>query len=536
MKKYVIALLSMLLMGSLIFSACSLLGFGIGAGIDSSRRKPVAGWETYNIPMNEPITLYLRDRAPVKGRYKGAAKANPAVDTTFTVLLVETAPNKITDIPIANIDRMAIGSNLNSGKIMGFVLGLSVDAVMLISVLNKTGDQVEKGMANAMFGSSCPLVYSYDGSSYQQDAELFGGAIFKAAERPDWDNLDFLRETDDGLYRLKMTNVFDETQEVDFVKLLVIDHPRGSRVYPSFQGKLYALTNPQAPRKAHTFSGLDVRDDLRRTDEAYWLSNPLNRDLNNPEDLRDGVVLEFDRPDQASAAALLLNVQNTLWGSVLQKEMLKLPGRNLPQWYETLNHSEQAREELVGAMIREGMLKVSVWGNFGWRPAGHIWSVGSSVAKDIVLELNLDGIQGDKLRLKLEGPPGVCMLNSARVDFSFFHVPLGVQELDLYQASDQNGSDISLALLKADDLYYSMPTARDEAFLEFKAPPKKPGTHRSFMLKSGGYYTIHMPAEGEPQPERMQEMLTVPGAFTRYGLSLLYEQMSEVAQPGRIVL
>jgi hypothetical protein len=67
-----------------------------------------------------------------------------------------------------------------------------------------------------------------------------------------------------------------------------------------------------------------------------------------------------------------------------------------------------------------------------------------------------------------------------------------------------------------------MPTTRDVVDMEFVVPARKAGMERSYMLTSGGFYTIHMPAEGEPQPELMQQMMRESGAFTRFALESLY--------------
>jgi hypothetical protein len=41
------------------------------------------------------------------------------------------------------------------------------------------------------------------------------------------------------------------------------------------------------------------------------------------------------------------------------------------------------------------------------------------------------------------------------------------------------------------------------------------------MLKSAGYYEIHVSAEGEPQRELVAKFMTEPGAYGQYTLRLL---------------
>ncbi len=47
---------------------------------------------------------------------------------------------------------------------------------------------------------------------------------------------------------------------------------------------------------------------------------------------------------------------------------------------------------------------------------------------------------------------------------------------------------------------------------------------RSFILNSGGYYTIHTQNEGAPQMELLQQMLEKRGVFTRFELEKLYKK------------
>lgn len=517
MKKYMKLLLLAGGLLAVVGWGCTLVGLGIGAIVDSNNARTIAGWEVVEVPINTKVEIFQKDGATVKGKIAKLAKTP---DTLFSAIAIKYGTDHYREIPVAAIDHVVVKTS--KGQSIGMTIGLAYDAAWIAAVI---------GLNNKFkSSSSCPIIYSHDGTNYRPDAEVFAGAIFKAAERPDWDNLDFLKEDAEGVCRLKMANEFDETQQVDFARLLAIDHPKGSRVYPAFNGKLYAITDPQNARSARDFAGTDVRARIRRTDETFWLSNPFGRDLNDPASLRDGLVLEFDRSVGTSAAALVLNVQNTPWSSEVQRSLLELPGRALPEWYDNLNRSERAREDLVGAMIREGMLKVYLWENGDWRSVGHVWEVGSSLPKDVVFPLDLLGTHTNTLKIKLECPPGMWILNSVQVDYSFYNLPIRAEELTPRVATDQMGRDVLPQLAFADNQYYTMPTTRDVVSLEFDVPARQRGMERTYMFKSGGYYTIHTPAEGEPQPELMQRMLREPGAFTRFALEALYREVNETLE------
>lgn len=529
MKKYMKFLLLAGGLLAVVGWGCTVLGTVIGSQIDKKNTKTVSGWEVLAVTKGKSIEVFRKDGQRIKGTLGDVIRSD---DSLKSAIIVHEKEDRDIGVLVQNIDYVVVKPN--TGKTIGFIVGAAMDVTIIVGVVGALESSSE-GFVGVIppikpsFGK-CPIIYSNDGTNYRPDAEVFTGAFFKAAERPDWDNLDFLKEDSEGVCRLKMANEFDETQQVDFARLLAIDHPKGSRVYPAFNGKLYAITDPQNARSARDLAGTDVRARIRRTDETFWLSNPFGRDLNDPAALRDGLVLEFDRSVGTSAAALVLNVQNTPWSSKVQRNMLELPGRALPEWYDNLNQSARAREDLVSAMVREGMLKVYLWENGDWRYTGHVWEVGSALPKDIVFPLDLLGTHTNTLKVKLECPPGMWMLNSVQVDYSFYNLPIRAEEITPRVATDQSGRDVLPQLAVADNQYHVMPTTRDVVSLEFDVPARQRGMERTYMFKSGGYYTVHIPAEGEPQPELMQRMLREPGVFTRFSLEALYRDINQTLE------
>ena len=534
MRKYLIVFL--ILGASIMFVvySCSMVGLGIGAAIDARKTRSIAGWEVFELPKDAIITVYNKNGSPpVRGKFKGGAMANPSLDTAVNVVLVEVPGKQIRDIPVSDINYIAVKQNTNTAKIIGFVAGLAADVTILIAA-NEIGSRKPNLTAPPDTGSSCPYFYSYDGSAYRLDAELFAGSFFKSAERPDWDNLDYLKPAN-GVYRLKMVNELEEKQFVDHLQLLAIDHPAGSRVYPAFSGQLFTLNEPRAPRTVRDYAGTDVRDRILANDTEFWLSNPFGRDPQQPEDLRDGIALEFDRPAGTTSAALLLRVQNTAWNSSLLRNFLTLPGDQLDQWYAALEQSAEASNAVNRAMIRETALRIHLWDGVQWRPAGHIWEVGTAIAKDVVTEIDLTGIPGNILKIKLETTPGMWMVNSVQADFSYYTIPTNARPLPVQKATDQNGRDVKPLLQKADNRYYEMNQTGDAVELEFIALPPVSGKERSFILQGSGYYTVVMEPKGTPRLAEAQELIEKPGAFARFAISNLNREMSKYLQTIRIV-
>ncbi len=86
-----------------------------------------------------------------------------------------------------------------------------------------------------------------------------------------------------------------------FDGLVPIDEPGGGEVVPSNDGRLFTLRAPVTPTCAVDLRGKDVlARALARNDET-WMSDPFGHDPDRPEDLRDGLELDFPRPPGACA-------------------------------------------------------------------------------------------------------------------------------------------------------------------------------------------------------------------------------------------
>lgn len=473
------------------------------------------------------------DQEVVSGKFSGvrAIPAQPGDSAAAKPALEIEVERQNRLIPVQDVHHLEVPANKNSGKLAGLLVGTMIDATVIIIAASTMDDDKgpDKSPSNTSF--SCPFVYSFDGARYRLDSEPFGGSIFKAAQRPDWDNLDYLQEVN-GAYRLKITNELQETQYLDEVKLLVVEHPQNTRVIPSFSGNLHTLTAPQSPASARDFRGADILNLVNRGDGEFWISNPFGRNANAIQEVRDGVILEFHRPASAKIAKLSLRLQNTLWASYLQGQMLKLHGRDLDTWYAQMNQSPEARKALTRVMIREGMLLVKVWNGKDWQAADFVWEVGPNLPKEQIVPLNVENISGKKLILRLESTAGFWMIDYAAMDYSP-DAAVTVQELSPLRSPDQRQAEELHLLQAADEAYYVMQTG-DWAEIVFQAPPQNPQLRRSCILKASGYYTIHVSSDSEPQTVMIQAFFNEPGRYGQFTLRLLDQYIGNLlAQTGR---
>jgi hypothetical protein len=141
------------------------------------------------------------------------------------------------------------------------------------------------------------------------------------------------------------------------------------------------------------------------------------------------------------------------------------------------------------------------------------------------VDLDIVNISGNELRVRLESTAGLWMVNSVQADFTP-DVQLKITELNATTAVDQNGRDVRQLLQSSDDRYYLMEKPGLGADMTFEAPPRTEGMDRSYILKSTGYYTIHVPEEGVLQRSLVQKLGTEPGAFGSYTIRLLNDFVS----------
>ncbi len=545
MKKLILPSLLFAFLISLIFSnGCTLIGLGIGSIADSnSSITPtvvIPGWGVLEeLKPGTQAEFTRKDGQSIMGRYVKPVNIETNNGDTIQAIAINVLNSYRQEvIKVEDIKQVTIqGKKNRSGMLIGAGVGAVVDIAFIVALSNMDLSTSSSTSGSGNTGSSgaggspsdedqefsCPFIYSFDGGEYRLDGEIFGGAIFEAARRTDIDNLDYMAEVN-GEYRLRITNELDETQYVDELKLMVIDHPMQTSVYPSFDGEMHLIIQPQAPTSAKDKKGHNILSVLKSKDEAEWVSNPFGRNPEKLEDAIDMVDLTFDKPADASSAKLLFNVRNTLWASMMQKEMLALQGDKLEAWYEELNTSEEARKALMQLMIREGMLTIKVWDGKYWYPAGFIWEVGPSISKDIIASIDIRNVQTKDLNIRVECPVGFWIVNSVQIDY-LSSVPTQVLEMEAKTAIGHNGEDLLNQLINADRSYYSMPTTEYWADVTFKAPPKQAGLKRTFMLKSNGYYTIHMNPVGDRQDGVLGNIKSTKGAYGQYTLRKLNQNV-----------
>ena len=414
---------------------------------------------------------------------------------------VNGAPYQIT---LDRVQRFWIERKETSkARTIGLVAGVTVGAFVAFVAIALATKQ------------SCPFIYSWNGSEYVFDAEPYGGAVTRGLERDDYSELENLR-AENGLYRLMVTNEVPETQYTNLMELQVVDHPAATRVMADEWGGFHVLAAPQRLTSARDNQGRDLLPWLATTDRVIWEAPPV---LDANGGVRQEIVLTFPKPKGATRARLMANVATGLWGSGMIKEMLKLRGRDLESWYASIDGDRTQSAALFAWILREELfaLKLEVEEPDGWKHRGTLPGGGPFIAEDRVVALDVSRATGDQLRVRIRPPVGFWALNSFAADYGPDQTPI-VEKVSPIKAWSDGDRDMLAELSKSDDAYYAMPNVGDRGWVNFPAPPPRPGMERTVFLHSRGYYRLHLNGSGNPDTATLEQIGNTPDAAARFAI------------------
>lgn len=183
-----------------------------------------------------------------------------------------------------------------AGLTFGLGFRKQVDALQLIWPAGIVQSEVAvKAGANTFEeldrkGTSCPLLYAWNGSEYSFVTDFLGGSAIGYRVGPgkdDWNYPDTdeyvlvkgeqLRERE-GVYSLRLNNQLEEVIYFDQVKLFAVDHPANVDVYPNERllpappydkHKLYTVRNAQPPVSAVDERGQNLLPLVAQVDRRY---------------------------------------------------------------------------------------------------------------------------------------------------------------------------------------------------------------------------------------------------------------------------
>lgn len=422
-------------------------------------------------------------------------------------------------IPPDSVTAIALRQS-DAGRTVGLVAGIGVAVAVVAAASSGNGDGGGGGGGGGSF--SCPLVYSWDGSGWKLDSGTFGGAIMPILARTDVDNLDYAT-ANDGVLRLRMANELNETDYVDAVSVLAVDHRPGLIVAPSSDGRLHPLGRLEAPLAATDDRGVSVMNRVSKRDGWNWESRPSRRDTNHLAELRDGITAAFAKPRGAVEAKLVVDGNSTAWGAYLVQEFVRAHGRSTQAWYDSVNASPRLARGLGSMMAREGFLEVKLRIDGKWVHQGYIWEAGPEISKRQVFRLDLSRVAGDSVEIRLESAPLFWMIDQVALDYSA-QESLVTREVRARMAIDHRGQDVRQPLYQEDHRYLVLERG-DHTELAFDVPPVPPGMARSYLLRSHGWYRMNTLETEPPDVALVDRVMNQPLGASRVAVTRLNQAL-----------
>ena len=414
-------------------------------------------------------------------------------------------------IPIESIRKIDIYDQSTGATLASFVFTTAVVVAGALGILY---------IIYLLTKSSCPFIYSFDGESYTFSGEIFSGATQPGLERHDYLLLKQLRPFEDK-YLLRVTNEIREIQHINFLELLVIDHPENTQVLLDKYGQPQTFTNPSSPIMAKNPDGTDILHLISHKDSLSYHGDG-ETDHNPPLSALD---LTFEKPEDAKNAKLIIRAKNSFWLEHVFKSFHDMFGRK----YNTFDRAvEKLPLEKQSEWIMDQNLPLAVYlhKDGTWLKQDYFEIAGPMALKDDILPINLEGVEGNKVNIRLESGFLFWEIDYVAMDFSS-DVPVKITPVSVETAMDEQGKDVSSKIAANDNLYYIQPEVGNEATLTFPVPEFLDES-RTVILHSKGFYKVIRENKGKPDRKTLKTFRQ-PGRLPQYSKEL-YEQMMQVSE------
>lgn len=213
---------------------------------------------------------------------------------------------------------------------------------------------------------------------------------------------------------------------------------------------------------ARDFRGRDALARVAVEDGWAWESNPVGRDSSRAAHVGDGLELQFPRPTGVDQARLVVDAGNTAWAEYMMGRFVGLHGSAAQGWYDSVAAHPALAAQIRRMMEREINMGIWVHANGRWQRRGSVIEAGPELWKRQVVPIDLSGVTGDVVRVRLESAPSLWLIEVA-----------------------------------------------------FAVPSVPPGLMRSYVLLSHGWYRLHVPAACPPQTAVLDRALREPLGASR---------------------
>ncbi|MDP2925066.1 MAG: LamG-like jellyroll fold domain-containing protein, partial [Nanoarchaeota archaeon] len=397
----------------------------------------------------------------------------------------------------------------------------------LIMEINEMGDYINLSSGQVAFlaahkhykPSSCPYIFSFNGSDYEFDSEAITlYSIFKEFEGKQPSKLNYLRQNGSE-YNIEIRELVAEKSNIDSVELLKISHPKGIEIYPAldhpkelrnFFGLTYpmkfiylirylhnwlsdytsfinpsidyhfeSIENPQKP-----ISALENNQSvysIMEEDNIFWNSGLNNLSYSEIETLNKSlyhsVELVYEKPNNAKKAKLLLGYKEDKFVSWIGSRIGK-----------SLNETglDDDGTKLYKRELEDFALVIELWDGKKWVYGGNLLDYPSEPSK-MAVPLDIKNIKGDKLKIRIKGYPKTMLLDFAYIDYSK-DFKLKIIKIPLKEA-EKGDEDVKKILQHSESKRITLDGNKQESVnLVFDDGKNYENETNSLFLNVRGYY------------------------------------------------
>lgn len=357
--------------------------------------------------------------------------------------------------------------------------------------------------------SSCPFVYTLDGTDYNFRGEIYGGAIAPNLERDDYMPLPGFA-AEDGVFKLKITNELKERQYTDVAELLMVEHPEDIEVLMDSYGNPYSLEHPIAPSSATTNSGNDYLTEIQTQDEIafqFFDETAENDDFSS-------IDLNFNCTAPTNQMKLVLHLKNTVWLDHMFERFGAMMGDEYDQITSSQNRTP-AKQKIQWSKNEGVMLAVKLKTADGWKTIDHINTVGPLAARSIIVPIDKSCAAGDEITVRLEAGYHFWEVDYAAMDFTS-NESLEIKRLPLRDAVDENNANVLPSIANRDGNYLEQTYIGAEAILTFDGlPALQSKKTASLFLHTRGYYEYIRDYTGKPDIAELKKFRST-GTFAHF--------------------
>jgi hypothetical protein len=231
-----------------------------------------------------------------------------------------------------------------------------------------------------------------------------------------------------------------------------------------------------------------------------WESNLYPRLTGADSSVCDTLLFTFVKPAHAQSAKFVIKANTTATGFLMGKELLKLHGALLPQWYRAIDRKGAAYRKLMQwhHSQRLYVMPCNVRTPQGWRERAKIHGASPIVPQERAYTIDLSDVPGDTVQIMLTPAVGFWAIDRIGIDFS------PETSLNPTLCSPHSAIDtVARALTATDGRYLVLSVRGDSVDLVYTLPPRDQRMERSLFIKAGGYYNYHIQAKGLPQLSKL---------------------------------